>query len=171
VQPLDIPVTAGETRDRTEPFDSRYHNGNVPSRRKRFPVWEQSSENVPVGSRFVSALDDRRALDSQRCFTTKTVKDVPRQNGNDVAGLDKPKGWARQVNLVSGYCCEPTMFYSNRVPAAVAQAELIWSYPSRNKLLALPRPRSTTTDDDGQQNHENERTPSLRSLMVHEVRV
>ena len=170
MQPLDIPVTARETRDRTEPFDSRYHNGNVPSRRNVFLLGNNLRRTFRLSS-FVSALDVRRALDSQRCFTTKTVKDVPRQNGNDVAGLDKPKGWARQVNLVSGYCCEPTMFYSNRVPAAVAQAELIWSYPSRNKLLALPRPRSTTTDDDGQQNHENERTPSLRSLMVHEVRV
>src|SRR5262249_51835385 len=34
-------------------------------------------------------LDDRRALDAQRCFTTQTVKNVPRQNGNDVGGLDK----------------------------------------------------------------------------------
>src|SRR5215468_6542268 len=36
-------------------------------------------------------LDDRRALDAQRCFTTQTVKDVPRQNGNDVVGLDKQR--------------------------------------------------------------------------------
>jgi len=33
-----------------------------------------------------------RELDPSDVFTTKTVKDVPRQNGNDVAGLDKPKG-------------------------------------------------------------------------------